>query len=313
MSDFHALTLPFEGEPLTTLTWDGKPAWVGREIGRRLGYAGNGKRLVTRIGREWADEFIEGKDYVLLSGDELAAFKAAVGLGTPEVPSRAGGLLLLLEPGLHLVLTKTNKPIGVRLRRFLVDEVLPQLVRTGSYAPRGPTVVVEETVLVVAFDAAPPPPPTGLAVRREERLARQANTREKWVDFCQRKLQVDTLHRTVDALAADGVVDRDVAASLEVTAAEIALGRDLSALKPALQESWTSPSELAARWGVPVQRIGKVISALGIRGDARFSKQVLNKARGHDRTVFTFVYNGDGKALVEAALRAAGLSPVDDT
>ena len=173
MSDFHALTLPFEGEPLTTLSWDGKPAWVGREIGRRLGYAGNGKRLVTRIGREWAGEFIEGKDYVLLSGDELAAFKAAVGLGTPEVPSRAGELLLLLEPGLHLVLTKTNKPIGVRLRRFLVDEVLPQLVRTGSYAPRGPTVVVEETVLVVAFDA-PTPPPTGLAVRREERLARQA-------------------------------------------------------------------------------------------------------------------------------------------
>jgi prophage antirepressor-like protein len=136
--DFHALTLPFEGEPLTTLTWDGKPAWVAREIGRRLGYAGNGKRLVTRIGREWAAEFIEGKDYVLLSGDELAAFKAAVGLGTPEVPSRAGGLLLLLEPGLHLVLTKTNKPIGVRLRRFLVDEVLPQLVRTGAYAPSGP-------------------------------------------------------------------------------------------------------------------------------------------------------------------------------
>lgn len=114
MAQIHALTLPFEGEPLTTLTWDGKPAWVAREMGRRLGYAGNGKRLVTRITREWGAEFIEGKDYVLLAGEELAAFKAAVGLGTPEVPSRAGGLMLLLEPGLHLVLTKTNKPILAR-------------------------------------------------------------------------------------------------------------------------------------------------------------------------------------------------------
>ena len=312
MAQIHALTLPFEGEPLTTLTWDGKPAWVAREMGRRLGYAGNGKRLVTRITREWGAEFIEGKDYVLLSGEELAAFKAAVGLGTPEVPSRAGGLMLLLEPGLHLVLTKTNKPIGVRLRRFLVDEVLPQLVRTGAYSPRGATVV-EETVVVLALAAPAPEPPTALALRREERLTRQASTREKWVDYCARKLQVDTLHRTVDALAADGVVDRDVAASLEVTAAEIALGRDLSAIKPAVSESWTSPSELAAKWGVPVQRIGKVITALGIRGDVRFSKQVINKARGHDRTVFTFVYNADGKSLIEAALSAAGLSPVDDT
>ena len=312
MSEIHALTLPFEGEPLTTMTWDGKPAWVAREIGRRLEYAAGGKRLVTRITREWSSEFIEGKDYVLLSGDELAAFKAGVGLGTPEVPSRAGGLMLLLEPGLHLVLTKTNKPIGVRLRRFLVDEVLPQLVRTGAYAPRG-TTVIEETVVVVAFGSPPTESPTGLAVRREHRLARQADTREKWVDYCQRKLQVDTLHRTVDALTADGAVDGDIAASLEVTAAEIALGRDLSALKPAIAEAWTSPSEIAARWGVPVQRIGKVISALGIRRDTRFSKQVINKARGHDRTVFTFVYNDGGKALIEAALRAAGLSPVDDT
>jgi len=32
-----------------------------------------------------------------LSGEELAAFKAAVGLGTPEVPSRAGGDRIWLD------------------------------------------------------------------------------------------------------------------------------------------------------------------------------------------------------------------------
>jgi len=156
-------------------------------------------------------------------------------------------------------------------------------------------------------------PPTALALRREERLLRQAHTRERWVDHCARKLQVDTLHRTVDALAADGLVDREVAASLEGTAAEIALDRDLSAFKPAVVESWSSPSQLAARWGVSSQRVGRVITALGIRGDARFSKQVINKARGHDRTVFSFVYNAAGTALIEASLVAAGFVPADDT
>ena len=42
---------------------------------------------------------------------------------------------MLFESGLHLVLAKTDQPIGRRLRRFLVDEVLPQIARTGAFQP----------------------------------------------------------------------------------------------------------------------------------------------------------------------------------
>ncbi|RME24799.1 MAG: hypothetical protein D6798_10370, partial [Deltaproteobacteria bacterium] len=207
MTSIHALTLPFEGEPLTTLTWKGRPAWIGREIGRRLEYADRGKRLVSRIRKEWADEFIEGIDYVVLAGEDLAALKAMLGHGTHGVPGRTARLMLLLEPGLHLVLTKTDKPIGKDLRRFLVGEVLPQLVRTGSYAPE--RTVTEAGVVVVAMTPLGP----SLAEQREARLARQAATRERWVDLSDRKLKVRALHRAIDRTPA---LPGDVVAALEV-------------------------------------------------------------------------------------------------
>ncbi len=304
MSEVTALTLPFEGEPLTTLTWKDRPAWIGREIGRRLGYAVDGKRLVSRIRREWADEFVEGTDYILLTGAELAALKEMLPPGTQEVPGRTSALLLLLEPGLHLVLTKTDKPIGRRLRRFLVDEVLPQLVRTGSYSAQPAGL---ETALVVVSVRAPRSP--SLAERREARLALQADVRDRWVDLCDRKLKVATLHRAIDRFQGTVELPGDVVSALEVTAAEIALGADLSSIKPET-ERWVSPTEIAKRWGISAQKVGRVITGLGVRGDERYSKRIVNKARGHDRVVFTFVYNAAGEALIEEAL-GADLPPKD--
>ena len=305
MSTLSTLTLPFEGEPLTTLTWDGQPAWVCRQIGARLDYAKDGKRLVTRIRREWADEFIEGKDYVMLSGPELAHLKAFSGHGASGVPSRAGSLMLLLEPGLHLVLTRTDKPIGKRLRRFLADEVLPQLGRTGAYSPdAAPKGTPDLVVVSMPLREVP------LARKREARLARQAETRERWVDLCDRRLKVVTLHRAIDRCKDEGELPDDVAAALEVTAAEIALGADLSGLKPAT-ERWASPTEIGKRWGVSANKVGRVISKAGIRGDERFSKRVMNKARGHNRVVFSFVYNAAGEAIIDELLAGEGQPPLD--
>ncbi len=305
MNTLSTLTLPFEGEPLTTLTWDGQPAWVCRQIGARLDYAKSGKRLVSRIRREWADEFTEGKDYVILSGPELAHLKAFAGRGTPGVPSRAGSLMLLLEPGLHLVLTRTDKPIGKRLRRFLADEVLPQLARTGAYSPDAPPKDTPDLVVVSL-----PLREVPLSRQREARLARQAETRERWVDLCDRRLKVATLHRAIDRCKDEGELPDDVAAALEVTAAEIALGADLSGLKPAT-ERWVSPTEIGKRWGVSANKVGRIITEAGIRGDERFSKQVMNKARGHNRVVFSFVYNAAGEAIIDELLASEGREPLD--
>lgn len=221
----------FEGQPLVTLTWDGRPCWVARHIGARLGYSHDGKRLPNKILGEWSDEFVAGHDYALLQGEDLAAFRTAVsasGLGSAQVGR--GSLLVLFESGLHLVLAKTNLPLGKRLRRFLVDEVLPQIARTGRYTPEpdlddGPVPQDEVDRILLLFPEFKPRTPT-LSQRREGRLGLQARTRARWVDVCDRRLKVAALHRVVDTLG--DLLDEGTRAALEIVAAEIATGLDLA-------------------------------------------------------------------------------------
>lgn len=139
------LVREFDGRPVTTFLYRGRPAWVAREVGAALEYADDGKALVAMLTREWADEMKEGSDFVRVDGAELSDLKALLGVGvdgTPTPESESGPIsyfspsaLVLFEPGLHLALLKTNKPAGKRLRRLLVDEVLPQLARDGRFDP----------------------------------------------------------------------------------------------------------------------------------------------------------------------------------
>ena len=70
--ELSCLTLDFEGKPLTTLTVNGRPAWLAREIGVGLGYAHRGDRFVSKLSGEWSGEFVDGLDVARLTGPELA-------------------------------------------------------------------------------------------------------------------------------------------------------------------------------------------------------------------------------------------------
>lgn len=301
----QTFTHTFEGEPLVTVHYQGRPAWIARHIGARLGYAHDGKRLPNSILGEWKDEFIEGRDYAVLSGDELAAFKELP--GAEGVAATANNtLLVLFETGLHLALIKTRKPVGKRLRRFLAEEVMPQLVRTGAYQPG---MAVGAALVLVSVPSEPAPT---LAERREARLAQQADTRERWVEFCDRRLQVQTLHRTIDRLEGARLLSPEEVASLQVTAAEIALDADLTVLRPE-RERWVSPGQIARRWGVSKDKVGRIVTLLGLRGHPAFSKRVVRRygttETGEPRRVFSWAYNGAAEALIEEVLDAMGCEP----
>ena len=227
MSPLIRLHSDFEGRPLTTLLWKGRSAWVGRQLGAALGYANAGKCLTSKIAGDWADEFIEGLDYVLAEGDELARFKELAKDSPVALSSRVNRrLLILFESGVHLVLAKTTKPIGRRLRRFLVDEVLPQLVRDGRYDPDRSADGGEVVWLTVASPATLGDP----RMAREQRLARK-------LELDERRFKVATLLRTLDVLTTLGRLAADVRADYEVWACEIALGRRLPRLRGAVAES----------------------------------------------------------------------------
>lgn len=135
-----ALIREFEGHPLTVLWREGKPYWIAREVGAAMGYE-DGSKLVDLIGDEWADEFIEGTDFVRVSGAAAAEILRAVGANdsgenaettNPRNSGNGRGarrVLLLSESGVNLAAIKTRKPAGKRLRRWLASEVLPSIAR----------------------------------------------------------------------------------------------------------------------------------------------------------------------------------------
>src|SRR5690606_2804612 len=105
MHALNPLVTGFEGHAITTFHWHGRPAWLAREVARAVGYGNHGRGLVDDITSAWADDFLPGVDYDLLSGSDLDAFRILNPDGSPFRRARSGhGLFILYESGLHLAL-----------------------------------------------------------------------------------------------------------------------------------------------------------------------------------------------------------------
>ena len=294
--------IEFDQHLLTFMQCRSRPCVPARQVGAAIGMSHKGKRLPTMITHEWADEFVEGVDYDRLRGEELAMVRGVLERGTQDVPLPGrGSLMVLYESGLHLVLVKSKTDAGRRLRRLLAEEVLPQIARDGRFDPER---TVDEGCIVERNGHAS----SSLAERREARLAWQALIREREVDLRDRRFRVSTLHRTISSLNVSGHLGATAITALEVSASEIALQRPLDQFKPTLaQGHWRSPSALASRWGVSVQRVGRTITKLGLRQEREgFAISILNVARKTNRQVTTWLYSPEAIALIAAELVAQG-------
>jgi hypothetical protein len=124
--------------------------------------------------------------------------------------------VLLFEPGLHLVLNRTFKRTAMRLRRFLMDEVLPRMTGKCRPWPGQPSTSLHFV------------PARGRALDRhalrEHRLLAQH-------ELSRRVFQSEALRRAVQTLAHLGRISDDQAQTYEVLAAEIALGIELPGLR----------------------------------------------------------------------------------
>ena len=255
-----------------------------------MGYARGGERLVTNITKDWQEEFIEGHDFVILSGEELVDFKELLELTTKSVGSSVWHLLLLFEPGLNMALAKTNKPAGRRLRRFIADEVLPQIARDGKYLPErsvrdGKLKEGEQTEAGRRL---------ALAEAKETRLSRQ--------------MEAKAMRSLVKILKQTSHVSEEVVLSYEISAIEAATGRCYSAFKPVVKDSWRSPTEIAKGLGVTTQRVGLTVTELNLRGNHDgLSMPVMDKARGSDKTVICYRYSPKAVGMIADKLSEDGL------
>jgi prophage antirepressor-like protein len=158
----------FEGKPIVSFMFKGRQAWLAFQIGVGLGYSDKGKEFVKRIGDEWSNELIKGHDYDVITGDELRDLKALQSatekeLGGDSTPSCntdedalihpfARSVVILYEPGLHLSILKSRMPAGIRMRRWLSDDVLPKLARGAQVSPSSSTLLAENKRLNILVE-----------------------------------------------------------------------------------------------------------------------------------------------------------------
>jgi hypothetical protein len=127
------------------------------------------------------------------------------------------------------------------------------------------------------------------------------------LEFERRCFEAAVLERLLDRLEREGVIDDERLVGFRVVASELALGARLSDFSESLAHGWSTPTQIAAHWhDMSPLRVGRVIGALGLKGSRAHARAVLNKARGHDRTVVSHVYSPAAVALIERELRSRG-------
>lgn len=278
----------FEGRTLVTCDFGGRPCWFGSEIAAVLGIGGTSE-LARHLAIDWADSAIEGEHWIRLGEVELAELTFELGERGVVVPAslqEASSTLLLLEPGVALAVERccpqsAGPSAGLRLLHHLRDRVIPDLgaIRRPSGSP------LEREVAAIA--------------------------RER-IELERRRWEYEALEGLCDALETGREVDVEVIWAYRVTAAEIALGGQLWQLKPTIEHGWLSPTQIAGRHlGVTAQRVGQVITLLGLRDSKVHSKAVLNKAVGRDRAVVSHLYSPAAVGLIERELRSRGYRRVE--
>ncbi len=266
------LDTAFEGHQLAFYKLHDKVCVIGQELGGALGYARGGQLLTDAIRDEWGNEFTEGKDYEILEGEALRAFKAAARLNG-EIPfSRARGLLVLFESGVHLVSLKTEKELGVKLRRLLADEVLARMLRGEPILPR---------------EVTPPQAPVLDERVIELRMLEAQNERGS------------LLARIAGMSQAAGAPLKAVQAYLNA-AASVLVGRPLLEAAPTLEGQLYAAGQIGEPYGKSGKAIGQIARRLGIFEKEGYGEFKMSKSRNDNGTHPHWVYNGKAKDLIQA-------------
>lgn len=102
----------FENKNVRTLQIDGEPWFVGKDVANVLGYR-NGNRDVNRH----VDE------------DDKTVTKCGTSGGTQE-------MTVINESGLYSLILSSKLPSAKEFKHWITSEVLPQIRKTGKYAPK---------------------------------------------------------------------------------------------------------------------------------------------------------------------------------
>jgi prophage antirepressor-like protein len=146
MTDLTARSRPavvsFAGVEFPVLLEDTTFSMRARDLGRALGYAERGKKLLDKV--RTSKKFVEGRDYVKLTGNDARTVEGELStvLDSRTVASFRGSTVILTEPGVWRVLATSERPEADEFQRWLYTDVLPALRRgEGPPSPETATTV----------------------------------------------------------------------------------------------------------------------------------------------------------------------------
>ena len=110
--NIEVFTSPEFGQ-VRTLTIDGEPYFVGKDVAEILGYSDTAKAIRTHV---------DDEDKQIFKVDEMATLKTS-----------NYGMYIINESGLYSLILSSKLPNAKRFKRWVTAEVLPTIRKTGSY------------------------------------------------------------------------------------------------------------------------------------------------------------------------------------
>ncbi len=267
----------FEGLSLVTIACDQQPTWLLDEIAAVLEITG--EAAIERLAQRW-HERCPSDGLIRLEGGPRRELLDKLDRAHVVLARGHKSLILVRMPAIDELVALLDVPAGRRLRTHLRERVVPEF-HAWERAARS----LEQPLL--STDA------VTIAGNR--------------LEFERRCFEAAVLERLLDRLEREGLIDADRLIAFRVVASELALGARLSDFSESLAHGWSTPTQISERWhDTSPLRVGRLIGALGLRGSRAHSRAVLNKARGHDRTVVTHVYSPAAVTLIERELRTRG-------
>jgi prophage antirepressor-like protein len=117
----------FENHAIRTMVLDETPWWVGRDVCEALGY----------------------------KTPQRAIYAHCKGVPKRHPLQTEGGIQevrIINEPDVFRLITNSHLPQAQRFERWLFEEVLPQIRKTGAYVPAGMAVTLDSKALIEVND-----------------------------------------------------------------------------------------------------------------------------------------------------------------
>jgi len=276
----------FEGKQLQHYKWDNQPVWIAQDVSARLGYSDK-RHVANRIAdsSKWGKDFIKwerentGGDYRVLYGREIQTFLAenngveAVSASSgeewrPAISKNTPNLTVLTYSGMLMVCLKTQQPLGVAMRRWLVTDVLPVIFSGGSYSLQNSSNSTDERLAIQKET---------LALRREAQANKVRLEEERLAE--RRAIRLDKkFYKTLEALRrlSPPTTELEIASRLVVSLREED-GFDLTTSLP----PFTRYTELLMLHDIAdivhthVETVREKYKAVGVIGDPAYHGYVI--------------------------------------